>query len=185
MHKSKFHPRVWRSLSVFLLLVASLAGQAQNNAISKYFQQYVDQEGFTSIYISPRMFNMFANKAEEDGEEMKEVVSRLTGLHMLAAESLPPGEGMRLYNEAADKLVKPKAYEELMSIREEDEQVRFYVLNSNVPDRINELLMLIGGEDNFFLMSITGNLRLEDISDLSESMDIDGMDNLKKLDKSH
>ena len=45
--------------------------------------------------------------------------------------------------------------------------------------------MLIAEDDDgdFFLMSMTGNLQLEDISKLSKTLDIDGFEHLEKIDK--
>ncbi len=69
---------------------ASLSN-AQSNAISKYFEQYVDDERFTSVFISPKMFQMFS-KLEIDDVDDKEteiildVVKDLRGLRILTTE---------------------------------------------------------------------------------------------------
>jgi len=168
-----------------LLAVGLLCGQihtvqAQDDAINKYFHQYMVQDGFNSVYISPRMFNLFAKREADNREEIDEAISRLNGLRILTVDSTLAHRSMALYEEAMS-LIQPHPYEELMSVRNGKEQLRFYVLNAEEPDRVRELLMLIGSSDNFFLMSITGNISLEQISSLSESMDIDGMENLERL----
>ncbi|MEO0787322.1 MAG: hypothetical protein AAFY36_01595, partial [Bacteroidota bacterium] len=48
-------------LSLLVLLSLGLALQAQTsaNAIDRYFQQYLEDERFSVVYISPRVFQLF------------------------------------------------------------------------------------------------------------------------------
>ena len=173
------------NLSRYLIVFALLLGMAstahaQDDAIAKYFQKYMDREDFTTVYISPRMFRMFSNK--ENREEVDNALGKLNGLRILASDSLPMGRGIEMYKEAMN-IVGPKPYEELMRIKDGDENVNFYVLDSDNPGKVKELLMLVGGESSFFLMSITGNISLDEISEIADDMDIDGLDQLEHLDK--
>ena len=43
--------------------------------------------------------------------------------------------------------------------------------------------MIVGGEGNLFLMSISGLIDLDKISKISKNMDIGGMDYLENLDE--
>ena len=43
--------------------------------------------------------------------------------------------------------------------------------------------MLSGAGKDFFLMSLIGDIDLNKISKLSKSLDVDGIENLDKLDK--
>jgi len=165
-----------------MLMLLTHVSMAQQDAIQSYFQKYLQQEEFTSIYISPRMFNLFANKDADSEAEIDEAISRLSGLRILTADTLPARNGVALYQEAM-QLIEPQSYEELMSIRDGEEQVRFYVLNSTVPDKVKELLMIVGSPNSFFLLSITGNISLKQIASLSETLDVQGMDRLGDLDQ--
>ena len=155
---------------------------AQNDAISKYFNKYLENDQFFSMHISPRMFGLFS-KRKQNGE-MKETIRKLTSLRILSADSAyaSNGTGIQLYKEAM-KTIQPQNYEELMGIRDGDENVRFYALSKDDPDLIHELVMLVGGDHSFFLMSITGSFTIQEISDITEGMEIDGMDKLEHLEK--
>ena len=86
-----------------LLLIFGLATglQAQEDAISKFFSNYMDDDQFTSVYISPKMFEMFAKfMDEEDEEELKSVVSDLKGLRILTTDINP----QKYYEEAVKKI---------------------------------------------------------------------------------
>lgn len=170
---------------LFLLLLASmpLTSMAQQaDAITQFFEKYVEEDGFTSIRLSQRMFSLIAQLDNKDDREVKETASKLSGLHILAADSAELKDGLQLYREAMATL-KGKNYESLMSIRDGTERIEFYILDSGTRDKVEELLMLVGGEHTFFLLSITGEISLRQIAKLADSMEIEGMQHLEKLDE--
>ena len=150
---------------------------AQEDAISRFFDKYMDDDRFTSIYISGKMFNMFAQiPVDEKEEEVKKAISDLNGLRILTSDQV---NGQSMYKEAA-RTLSLKGYEELMFIKEGgEEELQFLVKEAD--GKINELLMLIGNQDDFFLMSLVGNIDLNQIAKLAKTMDIEGMENLEKL----
>lgn len=161
-------------IAVFALI--GTAAQAQSDAIEKYFEKYMDDESFTMVYVSPRMFQMFAEIDPEDmEEELKEVISDIKGLRILTTEN----NTMALYKEA-QKTIRTSEYEVLMTVRDEGSNVNFLIKEEG--DLIKELLLLVGGEDEFVMISFVGNIDLDKISKLSKSMDIDGLEHLENLD---
>lgn len=149
---------------------------AQADAIDKYFKQYVDDERFSVVYISPKMFQMIAKIADDEEAELREAISDLKGLRILTTEHNSQG----FYEEAMRK-INTNEYEVLMTVRSEGDNVRFLVKENG--DVINELLMLVGGEEDFALMSFVGNIDLDKLAKLSDSVDINGLDHLDELDK--
>ena len=71
----------------FILLCFVGSMYAQNNAIDKYFDQYKDDERFTMVYISPKMFEMAVKVAEENVEdEVVDMLREIEGLKILTTE---------------------------------------------------------------------------------------------------
>ncbi|MBR9999283.1 MAG: DUF4252 domain-containing protein [Cyclobacteriaceae bacterium] len=160
-------------MGIFLIL----PGFAQEDAITRFFSQYEGREDFTTIYITSRMFGLIAQIPESDDEEdLMNVIRKLKGLKILTTDKYVERE--QLYQEAMAKLPK-EGFDELMVIREGEEEIKFLIAEKE--GKINEFLMLIGGDDDFFLMSLVGDLTLEDISRLSKTLDIDGFEHLEKL----
>jgi vacuolar-type H+-ATPase subunit F/Vma7 len=154
-----------------------IPGFSQDDAISRFFNEYEGREDFTTIYITSRMFGLIAQIPESENEEdVMNLIRKLKGLKILTTDEY--GERDELYNEALKKLPK-EGFEELMLIKEGKEEIKFLI--SEKDGNINEFLMLIGGDDAFFLMSMVGTMTLEDISKLSKTMDIDGFEHLDKL----
>lgn len=151
---------------------------AQQDAITKYFEQYMDDEKFTMVYITPKMFQMISklNLKDKEGQELKEVLQDLRGLRILHTEE----NGLQYYKEAMSKF-KTQEYELLMSVRDKNENVRFWTKEKD--GIIDELLMLVGEPEEFTLISFIGKINLDKLSKLSNNIDVDGMEHLKKLKK--
>ncbi len=162
------------------LLCLTTGLSAQNNAIERYFEKYVDDERFTVVYVSPKAFEMVAKIETSDPEwnQIRPIIKDLTGLRVLVCEG--PEDGMALYREAL-KLVPQKEYTELVTVRDAEENVRIW--SKDQGDIIEELLLLVGSPSEFVLLSITGLIDLNKIAELSRALDIEGVEHLEKLEK--
>ncbi|MBU3928492.1 MAG: DUF4252 domain-containing protein, partial [Bacteroidetes bacterium] len=60
--------------------------------------------------------------------------------------------------------------------------IRFLVKKTK-DNHISELLMLVDDDNEGLIMSMTGNIDMNTISDIGKSMNMKGMENLDKLDK--
>ena len=151
---------------------------AQTDAITQYFDKYMDDENFTVVYITPKMFQMISklDLKDPDAKEIKEVLQDLKGLRILQTEK----NSLQYYKEVIAKS-KPTEYELLMTVRDKGENVRFWTKESG--GVISELLMLVGGVKEFVMISFVGNISLDKISKLANKMDVDGMEHLKDLKK--
>lgn len=169
------------TLAVFLM-AHSLTAQT---AIDDLYKQYAGKDGFTSINISPELFSMISGfdmeDSSESAKEAKDVVEQLSGLKMLVYEP-KPGQSNEAFLAEVRNLSKSKGYTEMMSVDSEDEIVKF--LAKKGPDgRISEMLMIVLDDSEAVVMSMTGSLDMKSISQISKSLDIEGMDKLDEKNK--
>ena len=153
---------------------------AQNDAISKFFNKYADDQSFSQVNVSSKMFSLFTN-IDMDKPEDKEIVnaiSKLKGLRILAKDDSI--NSRKLYKEAYS-LIPKNQYEELMSVRDNDKDMKFLIKESG--GKISELLMIAGGNTEFMILSLFGGIDLKQVSKIGKSMDIDGLKNLEKIDE--
>jgi hypothetical protein len=68
-----------------------------------------------------------------------------------------------------------------MSVRDKDKDMKFYIKESG--GKISELVMIMGGTDDFMVMSLFGEIDLKQISKIGQRMDVSGLENLQKLHK--
>jgi len=170
-----------KKLMMGLVMVGmSVSAMAQGDAISKFFNKYQNDESFTQVTVSSKMFNLFTNmevKNPED-QEVLNAISKLKGLRVLAKEEAR--DARELYKEALSLV--PKEYEELMSVRDKDKDMKFFIKETK-PGTISELVMVAGGNEEFMVMSVFGEIDLKQISKIGSKMDIDGLQHLRKMDK--
>lgn len=161
-----------------LFLLAAFASQAQNDAITRFFEKYADDERFTMVYVSPKMFQMLAKieTDDEDWNKFRDVVKDLGGLRVLTADSVANGDAM--YKDALSR-VPQKEYEELLTVRDGKENVRIWIKESN--NVIQELLLLVGAPDEFTMLSFVGKIDLDKISSLAKTLDVEGVEHLDKV----
>lgn len=167
----------------FLVIAVMAIGPAtaQSDAISTYFDKYMDDENFTMVFVSPKMFQMLdrltpSDVDDPDADVVLDVAKDLRGLRILTTDVNPN----KYYAEFKAVFDKSK-YEPLMLVRDKGQDVNFLIDESG--DMIKELLMLVGGKDEFVLLSFVGNIKLDKLAKLSEQISIPGGEHLDKLEK--
>lgn len=171
-----------KKLIILIVLVASYGvTAAQNDAISKFFTKYQNDESFSQVTVSSKMFSLFTNMEVETAEdkEVLDAISKIKGLRILAKEDAR--NARELYKEAF-ALIPVKDYEELMTVRDKDQDMKFLIKDDG-KGKISELIMVMGGVDSFMVMSLYGEIDLKQVSRLGKKMDIKGLDKLENIDK--
>lgn len=167
-------------IAVLVMVAGSTIAFAQGEGLAKFFNKYATDESFTSATISSKMFSLITNMDAETAED-KEVInaiSKLKGLKVLSKENT--SDARNLYKEAFG-LVSSKDYEELMSVREKDRDMKFYIRESS--GKINELVMVMGGTKDFMVLSLFGEIDLKSISRIGRKMNVSGLEKLEKIDE--
>jgi hypothetical protein len=164
--------------AVGLMIIVNCAfGQ---DAISRFFSKYQTDETFSQVTVSSKMFGLFTNM-EADTPEDKEIldaISKLKGLRILAKQDTR--NARTLYKEAFS-LIPIKEYEELMSVRDKDKDMKFLIKESG--GKISELLMVMGGNEEFMVMSLFGEIDLKQVSRIGKKMNVSGLEHLDKMNK--
>jgi hypothetical protein len=167
-----------RLLIPMLLIAFSLVANAQNSAVDQLFNKYADKDGFTTVSISKSMFSLFASESEST-DEFNKAVKGLESIRILSPDETLPAGNLNFFKEISKSLPVAQ-YEELMSVKEKDQVFKMLVRKKG--NTITEFLMIGGGKSNV-LICIMGNIDLKSISKLSKAMDIEGMENIDKVDK--
>lgn len=165
-----------------VMLVLSVSAQAQGDAITKFFGKYQDDPAFTQVTVSSKMFGLFTNMEVQkpDDQEILDAISKIKGLRILAKDDAR--NSRELYKEALS--IVPKDYEELMFVRDKDQDMKFLIKETS-PGKISELLMIAAGNDDFKMLSLFGDIDLKKVGKIGSKMNIDGLDQLHKMDKNH
>ncbi len=167
-------------LSFLVVGILSIStGFAQTDAIVKFFDKYMDDDRFTMVYVTPRMFQMLdrlgADNEDPNGDVIMQVAKDLRGLRILTTKENP----VAFYKEFDTKFNK-SAYEPLMLVRDKGSDVKFLIEETG--DYVRELVMLVGGAEEFVMLSFVGNIDLNKVSKLSKQLSLPGGEHLEKLE---
>lgn len=165
-------------IAIMILVIAAPAVRGQD-VISKFFTKYQNDETFTNVNISSKMFGLFTDleASTPEDKEVLNAISKLKGLKILAKENARNSRD--LYKEALSLI--PKNFEELMSVRDKDKDMKFMIQENG--GKISEMLMVVGGNEEFMIMSLFGEIDLKQISRIGSKMNIKGLENLHNMDK--
>lgn len=161
---------------VFFMIVSASFGQ---DAISKFFAKYQNDESFSQVTISSKMFGLFTEMeaTTPEDKEVLDAISKIQGLRILGKQEARNARD--LYKEAFT-LIPMKEYEELMSVRDKDKDMKF-LIKQNKNGTISELLMVVGGNTDFMILSLYGEIDLKQVSRIGKKMDVKGLENLEKI----
>ena len=126
------------------------------------------------------MFSMMANidGNTENEKAMISAISKIKGLKILKKDDAR--NSRELYKEAL-AMVPAGQFEELMTVRDKDKDMKFFTKESG--GKISELVMVMGGNDQFMVMSLFGEIDLKEMGKIGKAVNIDGLHNLDKMNK--
>ena len=155
----------------FVLIICGLTHllNGQTDPVSKIFNQYAGEEGFTTVNLSAGMFKLLAKMDPDDKDLQK--VSGLKEIKILTQEGrYGIYKDLNFYEEIYNQLDK-SLYKEMMVVKEKDEHVNMLVREDD--GVISEFLMIVTSDDENVLISIKGEIDLENIDELTGSIDLD------------
>ncbi|MDH8700878.1 NAD(P)H-hydrate repair Nnr-like enzyme with NAD(P)H-hydrate dehydratase domain [Dysgonomonadaceae bacterium PH5-43] len=153
------------------LLAMFVALPAMSQSIVDSFMKG-KEETCGRINISGKMLRMMANAdstMDNDAKEMFENVDKISIITGLEVEEWD--------KQSLRKLLKN--YEELLSIIDGDQNIYMYTKDNK--KYTEEFVACIYTGDTLLLISITGKIDVNKLAELSDSVGIEGLDSLKKI----
>lgn len=181
-------------IAIVVLLMLPLSGTAQN-----VFDKYSDNENVTFVSIKPKMFQMLAkmdiNTDDPEAQEYINMVNSITSFKTMATDNKTISTDIANWVKS-----RSASLEELMVVKDDGVNMTFYVKQGKDADHVSELLMFINGLDavtkdsnieingkkrtlETVVISLTGDIDLNQISKLANKMDLPGGKELEKKSK--
>lgn len=166
-------------VTLVVVLMSSSATFAQS-----VFDKFDGQDDITAVIVNKKMFNLLSNMDAKD-KETKQYVNLIKKLDYLKVFVTENGKKANDMKAVADKYIKTAALDELMRINEKGKSVKIYVRSGATDSQIKELLMFVegSGKEETVLMSLTGNFDIDELSLLTDKMNLPGGEDLKKASK--
>lgn len=158
-----------------LLAVLPFLGFSQS-----VFDRFEAMDDVSAVVVNQNMFKLFSRIEADDPEarEFMDMVKTLKNLKVFTTENKTIAREMR---STMDKYIKDASLEELMRIKDEDSNVKFYIRPGRDEDHVSELLMFVSGLKEVevhgkkletVLLSLTGDIDLNKISMLTKKMNL-------------
>ena len=161
------------------------------------FERYADNNEVTLVSISPKMFKMFGqmnlNVNDPEAQEYLDMVSSISNFKVLISSNHDISKEMLSW---VKQQVSKQNLDELMSIKDQEADVTFYIKEGKKEDYVEQLLMYVnehkkgqnqnsnlnfnGREIKAVLMLLEGMIDLNKISKLTDQMNLPGGNQLKK-----
>ena len=172
-----------KNIILSAIMLMGLLTMAQETPANKFFETHSGQEGYTSIYITEYMFELFSKVSnEEEDKEFKEVTSKLKSIKILTIDSVQNINNQGKFEKELSSILLKAEYKEMMIIKDGAQTVKF-LLNEK-DGKISEFLMMVyGGNEEPVLIFLEGDIDLKNISKLSKTMNVSGFEHLDKIDK--
>jgi hypothetical protein len=171
---------IMRKLILSLVLVLS----SSTFFAQSVFDKFEDQEGITSVVVNKKMFALLSKMEVKEKEDQQYInlIKKLDNLRVFVTQSDKKSDEMK---SISDKYIKSAALDELMKLNDKGKSVKIYVKSGASDSQIKELLMFVEGSGNeeTVLMSLIGNFDLNELSVLTDKMNLPGGDDLKKASK--
>lgn len=162
----------------FIIAFIAFSGFSQS-AIDTYFSDFTSDEAFTSISISGKMFQLLTHIEGETAEEKEilQTISKLEGMKMLMRQQESTNDA--IYRSSIKRL--GSEFEELMRVEDKEENLVFFIRETN--GQIRELVLIGSGQSELFIMSLIGDLDLNQIAKIGRAIEVDGFQHLEKINE--
>lgn len=151
------------------------------------FDKFDGLDDVTSVLVSKKMFQMMGNvKMDANDKETQQFISLTKKLNNLKVFTTSVPKYKADLKATTEKYLATAGLEELMRVKEGSQNIRILVKTGAKETQVKELLMFIedGGKSNeTILMSLTGDFDLNELSVLTDKMNLPGGNVLNKTGK--
>lgn len=137
--------RIALILSVALFLMTSCVYES---GVSEAYSKYRFKDGVTTVTVPGWVIHLAAGIGDLEDSE-RDLLKSIDGVKVIAVEDDDMNARIDLHEEFYKKISEKKDYEQLLVVREEDQNVTIFGrMNESL---IKEMVILVGGDDNVLI----------------------------------
>lgn len=170
-----------KTIRLFLIVsILPILGFSQS-----LFDPFEDMDNVSSMVVNKNMINLVSSLGlDENDQESKDFLDIAQGLNSLKLFITEDNNASDKMTKAVSKYLRSSKLEELMRVKSEDVNVKFYVREGRANNHVKELLMFVSGIEKVkeakinnrqietILLTLTGDIDLDKISALTNTMNL-------------
>lgn len=172
------------TIAIFIVALVSQVTFGQS-----VFDKYETQRDVNSLVVTKSMFRLMSkidlSSSDPEAKNYLKMVENLDNIRIFRTESSATAAEMK--NTVDNYLKSSSALSELMRVNEEGKNIRFYIKEGKNENYVSELFMFLedpsSRDSKAVIMSITGNIDLRQISQLTSDLNVPGSEQLRDIDK--
>lgn len=154
-------------IRIFIITLLTTLCSICSYGQQSFFDKYAEMEGVTSVYITKSMLSLFPKgQTSVNGVNIGNITSRLDNIQILSADEQPIIDKLR---KETSGINTRNGYEELMRVREDGEKITIYFKDGKKDKK--EFVLLMDEKDEFTIISIVGDLTLQEIQGIINTED--------------
>ena len=164
---------------LFAIISIPLAVSAQGS-----FDSFENEKDVTSVVVTKNMFKLLSkmdlNSQDPEVEDYLKMVDNLETIKIFTTDN--PDVAARMSTKVTSYVASNKELSELMRVKDDGKNIRFYSKQGATENLVSELLMhldgVVDGETMTVVMSITGAIDLKQIGKLTQELKVPGSEQL-------
>ncbi|PZD79475.1 DUF4252 domain-containing protein [Mesonia sp. K7] len=162
---------------IVAICIAPMMSQAQS------FDKYANMRDVSSMIVTSNMFKLLAEiDVDSDDPETQayvQLIENLKDIKVLSTDNLEIAKQMQ-----ADfkSYISSSSLQTLMTVKDDGKLVEFYSKPGSKKSHVSELMMLVNGDKQTVVLSLTGDIDLKTVSKLAKDLDVPGAEELKKVE---
>ena len=165
---------------IIAALLLSVSVQAQS--INKFLDKLDAGDDYGVITINKEMFKMLAGMdidLGEDEEVIKDLVDGINKVRIFMNEE----NGSSSDYQELKSIASETSMDNLISVKDKGERVDLYTNPTRDDGIVDGLLLIVHEENSNVFIHIDGKINLNHLAKLTEKMDIDGLEHLRKIEQ--
>lgn len=151
------------------------------------FDKFSDMKEVSFMSMKPKLFKLAAkldlNTSDPEMQSYIDLVDNLETINMYTSTNASIKDQMR---KEVSSYISSTGMEELMRVKHEDKNAKFYYIPGKNDDFVKEFFMFIDGnidgDDRVVIFKLTGNIDLNQVAKLANDLNFPGGDKLKNVD---
>lgn len=163
---------------VLLISLTSFSLSAQN-VVTSFLDKHGKDDNLEVVSIGKKMFEKMESLSSGTPELM-DAIKGLENIYIVSSTDLSLTQ--EYYDSAYHLLSKSKGFEEISTVKD-NEKDGLTVMIKESKGIVKELVLLSGQEKGFNLIALSGDIDLKTLAEYSQSLNIEGLDKLGRVEK--